>query len=367
MKRRSFFIILCMIPALLFAQGVSEQAMQESNYYQATDANGRTLKLTEKPSKVLIAGKAGIMPANALFLFPEVTDMDLTLPKTDQGLGDFFAFIRPGLDEKPRISQTASVEEIASYQSDLVLTKATHFESIAQKLDQLGIPNFTMNLESYDDWKNEITELGKVLQNTTRAKEILNLYESRMAPIRETASTINEQEKKRVLLLQASTADNTYSYKIAPNDWMQTWMVETIGAEAVWKDANKAANGWSTVSFEQIAAWDPDIIILINYRSPTDQYIGSIYESQVWSSLRAVKERQVKASPNDMMNYIQPVASWILGLQWLAGEVYPEHYPELNMDEEVASFYRDFYNLNDEKELAVLVERYRESVTANSL
>ncbi len=297
MKFRSLALLLCMIPALLFAQGAAEQAIQESDYYQAVDANGRTLKLQEKPSKVLIAGKAGNMPANALFLFPEVTNMELTLPKTDQGLGDFFSFIRPSLDDNPRISQVASVEEIASYQSELVLTKATHFESIAQKLDQLRVPNFTMNLESYEDWKREVTELGKLLQNKARATEILNLYEQRLEPIRKTAASIDALEAKRVLLLQANTSDNTYSYKIAPDEWMQTWMVETIGAEAVWKGANKAANGWSTVSFEQIAAWDPDIIIVVSYRTPTDQYIKAIYESEIWSSLRAVQDRQVKASP----------------------------------------------------------------------
>ncbi|MGE4454143.1 MAG: ABC transporter substrate-binding protein [Sphaerochaeta sp.] len=367
MKLRIVISILLMIPTLLFAQGAAEQALQESDYYQAVDANGRTLKLLEKPHRVLIAGKAGNMPANALFLFPEVTDMDLTLPKTDQGLGDFFAFIRPSLEDNPRISQNASVEEIVSYNSDLVLTKATHYESIARKLDQLGVPNFTMNMESYEDWKTEITELGKLLQNTSRAREILSLYEERLDAIRTISSSLESQDKKRVLLLQASTADNTYSYKIAPDTWMQTWMVETIGAEPVWKGANKAANGWSTVSFEQIAAWDPDIIILVSYRTRTDQYIEAIYDSPVWASLRAVKNRQVKASPYDMMNYIQPVASWILGLQWLSGEVYPEQYTELDMQEAVASFYQDFYNLQDPKKVNILVERYSKSVAVNSL
>ncbi len=367
MKFRSLALLLCLIPALLFAQGAAEQAIQETDYYQAVDANGRTLKLQEKPTKVLIAGKAGNMPANALFLFPDVTNMDLTIPKTDQGLGDFFSFIRPSLDDTPRISQNASVEEIASYQSELVLTKATHFESTARKLDQLGVANFTLNLESYEDWKNEITELGKLLQNNTRAKEILNLYEKRIDPIRKTASSIDAQDKKRVLLLQANTADNTYSYKIAPDAWMQTWMVETIGAEAVWKGANKAANGWSTVSFEQIAAWDPDIIILVSYRTRTDQYIEAIYDSPVWSSLRAVKNRQVKASPYDMMNYIQPVASWILGLQWMASVVYPDCYPDLDMREEVTTFYQNFYNLSDAKKLAMMTNRYSKSVAINTL
>ncbi|MBZ4673643.1 MAG: ABC-type transporter, periplasmic subunit, partial [Spirochaeta sp.] len=87
----------------------------------------------------------------------------------------------------------------------------------------------------------------------------------------------------------------------------------------------------------------------------------------IWSSLRAVKTKQVKASPYDMMNYIQPVASWILGLQWMAAEVYPERYPELDMRNEVTSFYQDFYHLTDEKKLGFLRDRYSKSVAINTL
>ena len=366
MKKSLILLLLVLTPVLLFSHGNAEQVMQESSFYQATDANNRTLKLAQKPTTVLIAGKAGNMPANALFLFPEVAEMDLTLPKTDQGLGDFFSFIRPELDQKPRLSQTASVEEIASRRADLVLTKATHFESIARKLDVLGIPNYTMNLESYADWIRELEQLGKLLKNTTRANEIISLYEKRMQPIREKAKTIPSDQQVKVLLLQGDRTDNTYSYKIAPDDWMQTWLVETVGAQPVWKGANKAANGWSTISFEQIAAWNADMIILVSYKNPAQTYVDAIYSSPIWAQLDAVKEQKVLAGPHDMMSYLQPVASWIVGLQWLGKTIYPEQYQSLDMSSEVASFYRDFYQLSDADKLGELVALYTASVSGNT-
>lgn len=367
MKIRSLLICFLLLPALLFAQASSESAMYNSDYYTATDANNRTLKLAQKPSHILIAGKAGNMPANALFLFEEVESMDLTLPKTDQGLGDFFAFIRPELDQKPRISQTASAEEIASKNSDLVLMKATHYESTAKKLDQLGIPNYTMNLESYEDWKNELRELGKLLKNTARAEQLINLYETQVRFITDRVKGLKEEEKVRILLLQAERSDATYAYKIAPDSWMQTWMVETVGAIPVYKGANKAANGWSTVSFEQIAAWNPELVILVSYKDASYKYVKAVQESGVWANLDAVKNGRVKASPHDMMNYIQPVASWILGLQWLAKEAYPALFADLDMEVQVRRFYQDFYNITDEGKLDVLLDLYRSSVAINTL
>lgn len=366
MKIRSLLLLFLFSAALLFAQATAESEMYSSDYYTAKDANNRTLKLDKKPANVLIAGKAGNMPANALFLFGEVASMELTLPKTDQGLGDFFSFIRPELDQKPRISQTAGIEEIASKNSDVVLMKATHFESVARKLDQLGIPNYTMNLESYEDWKVELRELGKLLKNASRAEELVNLYEKRVKFITDRVKTLKPQEKLKVLLLQAERSDATYAYKISPDSWMQTWMVETAGAVAVWKGANKAANGWSTVSFEQIAAWDADLIILVSYKDATTQYLAAIQGSPVWANLDAVKNNQVKASPHDMMNYIQPVASWILGLQWLAKQTYPALFADLDMEQEVSNFYREFYNITDEGKLAVLLDLYRASVASNN-
>lgn len=364
MKHRLLIIVLFASASLLFAQGV-RQSPPDAIGRSAVDANGRTVSLKAAVGDLLIAGKAGNMPANALFLFPEVVSMHLTLPKTDQGLGDFFALIRPELDQHSRISQSASVEEIATRAADLVLMKATHYESTAKKLDQLGVPNFTMSLETWAQWQDELVQLGNLLGNPGRAQEVLALYNRRLNLVNERAAQRSVNQKKRVLLLQADRIDNTTSYKIAPDSWMQTWMVEQAGARPVWKGANKASSGWSTVSFEQIAAWDPDLIVIISYSTPSASFLEGIYASPTWRELRAVQDGEVFASPHDLMNYIQPVASWIVGLQWLAKTIYPASYRDLVIADEVESFYRDFYSIDDPTIIAALVDSYLASVQQN--
>ena len=154
MKKRLLIPILLLCTALLSAQAVRE-ATPSISTRSATDANGRTVVLEAPVTDLLIAAKAAVMPANALVLFPEVDDMHLSLAKTDQGLGDFFSLIKPEIDQQARLSQTASVEEIAARGADLVLLKATHYESTAKKLDQLGVKNFTMSLETWPEWQAE--------------------------------------------------------------------------------------------------------------------------------------------------------------------------------------------------------------------
>lgn len=366
MKRITLCILALVLSLGVFAQGNVEKQMISSEYYRATDANGRTLTLKEKPKSVMVAGKAAVMPANALFLFPEVQQMDVTLSKTDQGLGDFFSSLRPSLDEQPRLDQQASVEEIAATNPDLVLIKTANYESVGKKLDQLGVPNFTMNLETYDEWKVELAELGKLLKNTFRATQILDIYERRLSAITKKVAAIPESQKKRVLFLQGVSENNANSFKIAPEAWMQTWMVEQVGAIAVWKGANLAANGWSTVSFEQIAAWDPEVIYVVSYKSLSDPFVEAIYSSPIWKSLDAVKNNQVKSTPADMLSYMQPVSSWILGAEWMAKDLYPQLFADVDMDEMVRTFYTQMYSITDTTKLDTIVSKFNASLALNN-
>lgn len=356
-------LIILLLTLSLSSQGIAESPTTNTEYAVATDANGRVVHLQEQPTSVMVAGKAAIMPANALFLFPEVETMDLELSVTDQGLGDLFTLLRPSLKDQERIAQNASVEEIASRNPQLVLIKATHFESIGKKLDQLGVPNFTLSLETYAEWKQEITELGFLLHNPSRAQEVVNVYENRLKAVTDTVAPLRQDEKVRVLVLQGSQKDNTSAFSIAPDTWMQTWMVEQAGAEPVWKGATGASNGWSTVSFEQIAAWNPEVIYIVNYRGLAEPFVTEIYNSTLWSELDAVRNNRVVSTPSDVMSYMQPAANWILGLEWMAKDLYPTLFATMDMDQQVRSFYQKMYNLNDEAIMNQLVDLFHASLT----
>jgi len=146
---------------------------------------------------------------------------------------------------------------------------------------------------------------------------------------------------------------------------MQSWMVDQVGADAVWKGANTASNGWSTVSFEQIAAWNPQVIYIVSYKSPTQSFVEEIYSSSLWAGLDAVKNNQVKAAPADMMSYMQPVSSWILGTEWMAQDLYPQLFPEMDMPEQVRSFYTEMYGISEPEKLDYLIGRFNASVALN--
>lgn len=360
------FICILMGATPLFSQAIAEQQLKATmTTTSAVDANGRLVELQSTPQKVIVAGKAGIMPADAFFLFPEASQMLQALSKTDQGLGDFYNLLLPELENSKRIPQNASAEEIASYRPDLVLMKASNFEGIAKKLDQLGIPNFTLDLESAEAWSTELLQLGKLLGDEARAKEIIALYDARETSVTERTGELSAEEKPTVLVLQFGVADGITSFEVCPDSWIQTYMVEAAGGIPVWKGTGLASKTWAKVSFEQIAAWNPDYIYIVSYKTPADQFLSQIYNDPSWAGLKAVQKGQVQATPADYVSYAQPDSRWILNLQWMAKDLHPDIFQSLDMEQEITSFYQDFYGITDQNIIDTLLDAYRTSTGIN--
>ena len=80
------FILVCSIGA----QGVQESEKAAPATRTAIDALGRTVTVEGDIERIMVVGRAAVMPADALYLFPSAMEMDIVLAKTDQGLGDFF-------------------------------------------------------------------------------------------------------------------------------------------------------------------------------------------------------------------------------------------------------------------------------------
>ncbi len=354
-------IFLCALP--LSAQGAPEKT--DFMAMTATDALGNTVTLPNLPQRVVIAGRAAVMPADALFMFPESRGMEVLLATTDQGLGDFFNLLDPAFAAQKRIGQQVSAEELLALKPDLVLTKANNYESLAKKLIQFGIPTFIMDLESPRAWEKEIIELGILLGNTVKAQAIVEEFTKRETVVANAVRSVAVSEKPRVLVMQFAKADGVTSFSVAPKTWIQTLLVEKAGGTPVWLNAELAENAWKKVSFEQIAAWNPDHIYIVSYRSNADSFLHEIRSSSQWNQLIAVQSNAVKAFPADVMNYAQSDSRWILGLEWLAHDLHPESFVGFNMEERITGFYESFYNISDTLILEALLTAYRTSVRFN--
>lgn len=356
-------LLLLLSPLPMFAKGTTERTDQAT--LTATDALDRTVNLSGQPQRVIIVGKSAIVAADAFLLFPEAVQAVVELPKTDQGTGDLYSLLLPQLADGPRTPELPSIEEVIARNPDLVLMKDFTYTGLGDKLTTMGIPVFTISLEMPEDWQTELVQLGKLVGDSGRAEEVLGLYKERQDCVAEAVATVPMDDRPRILMMRVSSTDGPLTYTVAPDTWMQTRFVEDAGGIPVWMGSGFANKGFAKISFEQIAAWDPDYIYIYSYKDPADEFLTQLKNDRRWADIPAMKAGRVKAIPGDFSSYAQPISRWILCLQWLAADLYPQLFPGFDMEREITTFYEDFHGLQDQAALDELLELYRNSIQAN--
>ncbi len=338
---------------------VSASVENDSRIYSGIDSLGNQVTLKKRPESIVIAGKATLIPADAVVLFESYNKSIKALGITNQGLGDFYTLYLSNVQD--RMPHTVSAEEIAGTSPDLVIIKDRNYNSIGKQLEKLGIPVFAMSLENPEDYIDEIIELGNLFSEQETARNIVQLYESWLETVSSRIELLSPEEKEDILLLYANSSDGITSFQIPPAAWIQTFITREAGGNPVWADS-AVTNNWQLVSFEQISAWDPDRIYIISYNKPAAVYLEEIQQSSLWENLSAYRNGYISTFPADFHNWAQPDTRWILGLQWLAKNLHPELFADLQIEAQVSSFYRDLYNIDDPAIIEELLSRFSSSL-----
>lgn len=303
-----------------------------------TDALGRTVKFDKVPQRIALTGRAFFMVLDALYFFPDAPRRVVGMPDITQSKNDFYPLVDTYLSQKKFFQgNEAGPEQIAPVQPDVVLMKSTN-SKIGQALEQVKIPVVYVDLETPEQYTRDLAILGQVMGMPERAKEIDAYYKAQVERVTTQTKNLKDADKPRVLLLQYSERGGTVAFSIPPNAWMQTLLVEMAGGRAVWKD-NPNQSGWTTVNLEQIAAWNPDIVLVVFYGGNSKDAVAKIKADTKWQALQAVKNNKVYGFPGDFYTWDQPDTRWGLGLVWLATKIHPTLFRDVNINQEIVKFY----------------------------
>ncbi|MFT9100083.1 MAG: ABC transporter substrate-binding protein [Zymomonas mobilis subsp. pomaceae] len=104
------------------------------------------------------------------------------------------------------------------------------------------------------------------------------------------------------------------------------------------------------VSPEQLAQWDPDIIIL-----GASARHNNIDEA-VWKNLRAVRDKKVFRNPSGAFAWDRYGLEYPLQLQWTAKLLHPDLFSDIDIRIKTAEFYRNFmhYSVSPKETDAIL-------------
>ena len=312
-----------------------------------TDAVGREVVLPSAPQRIIIVGRASVLLGDAVYFFPQALERLVAISGTSQGAGHFLELVDPAFISKIKFDTNVGPEGVAAEQPDLVIMKTYMAEKLGTPLEELNIPVIYLDLETPEQYTRDLAILGKIFQDDARAAEVAQFYLDQVNLVSSTVSVVPDEDTPRVLLLYYTDRDGEIAFNVAPKTWIQTIITRLAGGVPVWEDI-ELGNGWTKINFEQIAAWDPDKIFIIRYTGNPEEVVAQFKQDPNWQALRAVQSGDLKAFPKDYYSWDQPNTRWVLGMRWLAQQLHPDLFADVDMQAEARAFFSQWYGISSE-------------------
>lgn len=302
--------------------------------------------------RIICWGRGNSLVLDALYLFPEAAESVIAMGEGVQAGGSFQEILDPDFAEKAVLAMELQPETVASYNPTHVILKG-YMRQAAKNIENLGIPVIYIDMESPEQYDHDLTVMGELFHNKARADELKTFFKEERLYIEKRTATVSLSDKPKVLFLYYTMKGGSRSLMVPPSDWLQSRMVQWAGGDPVWLDA-VIGSSWQIVSFEQIAAWNPDQIFLVSYHTGIETVKIQLENDPLWQMLNAVQNDSLYAFPGDFLSWDQPDPRWLMGLYWMAEKLHPDLFPADLLEEEVYKFYKTAYGF-DRNEVDLLI------------
>ena len=311
-----------------------------------TDSLGNTVEFTTLPQHIVIAGKNPLPVVQNLFLYRETNERLVGYSMGGkQNPAAFLSLLYPTFKDKTVLQTGATAEQIVALHPDAVVMKSLNYEALGKPLQALGIPVIALDLETPEQFNRDHAILGQLLGDSARSEEILDYYQSHLAAVVEVMQGLKPEDKPTVLLMQYSMTGGEVAVSVPPGAWLQTIIVELAGGNPVWK-GTVGGSGWAVVNLEQIAAWNPEVIVVIDYTGNSKDAVAKLKADVRWQALKAVKNNRIYGFAGDFFSWDQPDPRWIMGVNWLAAKLHPDQFPGFDVTKMVSEFYVQMFGMS---------------------
>lgn len=334
-----FLLVLSMlIGGCSTAKKTEEKANESNTTHVITDMTGRKVTLPKEVKRVCSSGQA----QNQLMLFLGAeSKIVTTLPalKANEWVTKIFPKI--GDLPQPFTNDKLNLEELIETKPDVV-TLWSGTEEIQKKLDEVGIPYVILFYSTNEEFKKGITLMGEILgeKESKIANEFTKYYDENMNKITSKTDKLTNDQKKRVYYV-AEDPLNTEGKESIVTSWINISGGVNVVAEA------GVENTTAKVSIEEVIKWDPEIIIVRDYKNK-----DIILNDDKWKNITAVKNKQVYVNPKGVNVWSARSADGALQPLWAAKMIHPELFGDVNLEDEVKNFYKTYYKYEiNEQEL----------------
>lgn len=290
-----------------------------------TDALGRTVTIEAEPERIV----SGYYITSSMLIALGLKDKAVGI-EAKADTRPIYALAAPDMLELPNVgtAKEFDLEGCAALEPNLVILPVKLKDSAAA-LEQLGITVVAVNPENVEQLYDTIEMIGAATGTTERAQKLIDFSKERYTMLEELAKL---EEKPNVYLGGNASLLSTAGAKMYQNS-----MIEAAGGVNV--AAELEDSYWAEVSYEQLLAWNPDVIVL----APGATYtVADVLADPQLSGVKAVTNGAVYQMPQSIEAWDSPVPSTVLGSLWLASVLHPQEYKPEQFVNDTAAYYDEF-------------------------
>ena len=301
---------------------------------QITDAAGRIVTLPPTVNRV-----ADPWPANnAMVLMLGGADK-LVATSLQARNQPWLRRLYPRIAQVPAAFDAAggvNVETLVGAQPDVILMAyGGSLPHWMDAVDSYHVPVVMMPNSSLDGLKTTVRMTGEVLgeHESQVAAEYIRYFEDNIRRITQVTSKLAQSERPRVL--------HTATPGILVVDGRESVIDDWINVAGGVNAADVVGLG-RPVTMEQVAAWNPDVIIVGT--APNQQNRQAILDDPRWRQIKAVREGRVFVNPSGAYLWDRHSAEAALQVLWAAKLLHPAQFADLDVNQETKRFYARFFH-----------------------
>lgn len=205
----------------------------------------------------------------------------------------------------------------------------------AEAVDSYHVPIILMPNSSLEGLKVTARITGEVLgaSESRAAEEYIRYFDDNIHKVLRVTSKLPDSARPKVL--------HTASGGILTVDGRQSVIDDWINIAGGVNAADVAGLG-RPVTMEQVAAWNPDVIIVGT--APNQQSRQAILADPRWRQIKAVRDGKVFVNPSGAYLWDRHSAEAALQVLWAAKLLHPSQFTDLDVNQETRLFYARFFH-----------------------
>jgi iron complex transport system substrate-binding protein len=323
---------LWLAAAALLASSVTQPSPAQATR-QVTDAAGRVVTLPSTVNRIADPWHAN----NAMVLMLGGADK-LVATTVQAQRQPWLRKLYPRIDQVPAAFNAAgepNVETLIGARPDVILMA---YDGTMPKwsaaVEAYHVPIVLMPNTSLEGLKATARLTGQVLgaREAERAEDYIRYFDGNIQRVCRLTQGLTNSQRPKVLHTASAGILTVDGRDSVIDDWIRV---------AGGRNAADIIGIGKPVTLEQVAAWDPDVIIVGT--APNQQNRQAILNDPRWREIKAVKMGKVLVNPTGAYLWDRHSAEAALQVLWAAKMLHPELFPDLDIKKETFDFYAKYF------------------------